>query len=70
MPGPTDVLVRVEAVAVNPVDLFVRSGVYRTPTPFVPDVIVDAAVPTKALLMLTHLVAAAIVVPAVVRRLT
>ena len=34
MPGPTDVLVRVEAVAVNPVDLFVRSGAYRTPTPF------------------------------------
>ncbi len=32
--GPTDVLVRVEAVAVNPVDTFVRSGAYRTPTPF------------------------------------
>ncbi len=25
-PGPTDVLVRVEAVAVDPVDTFVRSG--------------------------------------------
>ena len=35
----------------------------------VPDVIVDAAPATKALLMLTHLVAAAIVVPAVARRL-
>ena len=34
VPGPTDVLVRVEAVAVDPVDLFVRSGAYRTPTPF------------------------------------
>ena len=34
VPGPTDVLVRVEAVAVNPVDLFVRSGAYRTSTPF------------------------------------
>ncbi len=33
-PGPTDVLVRVEALAVNPVDTFVRSGAYRTPTPF------------------------------------
>lgn len=33
-PGPTDVLVRVAAVAVNPVDTFVRSGAYRTPTPF------------------------------------
>jgi NADPH:quinone reductase-like Zn-dependent oxidoreductase len=28
------VLVRVEAVAVDPVDTFVRSGAYRTPTPF------------------------------------
>jgi len=33
-PGPTDVLVRVAAVAVNPVDTFVRSGSYRTPIPF------------------------------------
>lgn len=33
-PGPTDVLVRVSAVAVNPVDGFVRSGAYPTPTPF------------------------------------
>jgi NADPH:quinone reductase-like Zn-dependent oxidoreductase len=34
IPGPTDVLVRVEAAAVDPVDTFVRSGAYRTPTPF------------------------------------
>ncbi|TAM18754.1 MAG: NADPH:quinone reductase [Pandoraea sp.] len=33
-PGPTDVLVRVEASEVNHVDLFVRSGGYRTHTPF------------------------------------
>jgi 2-desacetyl-2-hydroxyethyl bacteriochlorophyllide A dehydrogenase len=33
-PGPTDVLVRVEAVAVNHVDTFVRSGVWSTSTPF------------------------------------
>ena len=33
-PGPTDVLVAVDAVAVNPVDTFVRSGGYPTPTPF------------------------------------
>lgn len=33
-PGPGDVLVRVTAVAVNPVDTFVRSGVYPTPLPF------------------------------------
>lgn len=36
-PGPTDVLVRVAAAAVNPVDGLVRSGAYRTPItyPFV-----------------------------------
>lgn len=35
--GPTDVLVRVRTVAVNPVDTFIRSGAYPTPmpTPFV-----------------------------------
>lgn len=33
-PGLTDVLVRVEAVAVNPVDTFVRSGAFRTPITF------------------------------------
>ncbi|MGI5227151.1 NADPH:quinone reductase [Actinoallomurus sp. CA-142502] len=32
--GPADVLVRTEAVAANHVDTFVRSGRYRTPTPF------------------------------------
>jgi NADPH:quinone reductase-like Zn-dependent oxidoreductase len=32
--GPTDVVVRVEAVAVNLVDTFVRSGRYNTPLPF------------------------------------
>lgn len=33
-PGPGDLLVRVEAVAVNPVDTFVRSGTFSTPLPF------------------------------------
>jgi NADPH:quinone reductase-like Zn-dependent oxidoreductase len=33
-PGVTDVLVEVDAVAVNPVDTLVRSGRYPTPTPF------------------------------------
>jgi NADPH:quinone reductase-like Zn-dependent oxidoreductase len=32
--GPTDVLVQVEVVAVDPVDTMVRSGAYPTPTPF------------------------------------
>jgi hypothetical protein len=37
---------------------------------FVPDVLADAAVDTRALLVLTHLVAAAIVVPALAARLS
>ncbi|TNH27251.1 hypothetical protein FHG89_18740 [Micromonospora orduensis] len=48
---------------------FVRTTVVLTVLSLVPDVIVDAGVGTKALLMLTHLVAAAIVIPAVARRL-
>ncbi|OBB81168.1 hypothetical protein A5760_17705 [Mycobacterium colombiense] len=34
MSGPTDVLVSVEAVVVNPVDTFIRAGRYQTVTPF------------------------------------
>jgi hypothetical protein len=49
---------------------FVRTTVVLTVLSLVPDVIVDAAPATKALLMLTHLVAAAIVIPAVARRLS
>jgi len=33
-PGPTDVLVDVEVTTVNPVDTFVRSGLFPTPGPF------------------------------------
>ncbi|MCS0605408.1 NADPH:quinone reductase [Streptomyces sp. LP11] len=33
-PGPTDVLVDTTATTVNPVDTYVRSGLYRTPVPF------------------------------------
>ncbi|MER7282808.1 zinc-binding dehydrogenase [Dactylosporangium sp. NPDC000244] len=33
VPGPTDVLVEVRATTVNPVDTFVRSGLFRTPLP-------------------------------------
>ncbi|MEV6851349.1 NADPH:quinone reductase [Actinoplanes sp. NPDC051411] len=33
VPGPTDVLVDVEATTVNHVDTFVRSGTFRTPMP-------------------------------------
>ncbi|MGV9214082.1 DUF6069 family protein [Micromonospora sp. RB23] len=48
---------------------FVRTTVALTVLSLVPDVIADADTATRALLMLTHLVAAAIVVPAVARRL-
>ncbi|MEV4709645.1 DUF6069 family protein [Actinoplanes sp. NPDC049316] len=53
----------------HPRRAFVRTTVALTVLSLVPDVIVDAAPATKALLMLTHLVAAAIVIPAVARRL-
>jgi hypothetical protein len=49
---------------------FVRTTVALTVLSLVPDVIADAAPATKALLMLTHLVAASIVIPAVARRLS
>ena len=48
---------------------FVRTTVALTALSLVPDVLADAALGTKELLMATHLVAAAIVIPAVARRL-
>jgi uncharacterized protein DUF6069 len=48
---------------------FVRTTVVLTALSFVPDVIAPAAPSTKMLLMLTHLVAAAIVIPAIARKL-
>ncbi|RSM48429.1 hypothetical protein DMB66_46510 [Actinoplanes sp. ATCC 53533] len=56
-------------VARHPRAIFVRSTVVLTALSLVPDVIADATPGTKMLLMLTHLVAAAIVIPAVARRL-
>jgi Family of unknown function (DUF6069) len=53
----------------SPRRAFVRTTVVLTAVSLVPDAIADAAPATKALLMLTHLVAAAIVIPAVARRL-
>jgi hypothetical protein len=55
--------------AARPRRAFVRTTVVLTALSLVPDVVVDAAPQTRALLMLTHLVAAAIVIPAVARRL-
>ncbi len=49
---------------------FIRTTVVLTALSLVPDAIADAAPTTKALLMATHLVAAAIVVPAIARRLS
>ena len=53
----------------HPRNAFVRTTVVLTALSLVPDAIADAHPATKALLMLTHLVAAAIVIPAVARRL-
>lgn len=54
----------------RPRAVFVRTTVALTALSLVPDVLADATPATKALLMLTHLVAAAIVIPAVARRLS
>ena len=54
----------------HPRTAWIRTSVALTVLSFVPDVLADAAVPTKALLMLTHVAAAAIVIPAVARRLS
>jgi hypothetical protein len=54
----------------QPRSTFVRTTVVLTALSLVPDLVVDAAPATKLLLMLTHLVAAAIVVPAIARRLS
>ena len=56
-------------LARHPRSTFVRTTVVLTALSLVPDVIAPAAPTTKALLMLTHLVAAAIVIPAVARKL-
>jgi hypothetical protein len=53
----------------SPRTAFVRTTLVLTALSFVPDVLADAATTTKLLLMLTHVVAAAIVIPAIARRL-
>lgn len=49
---------------------FVRTTIVLTALSLIPDVLVDASTATKLLLMLTHLVAAAIVIPTIARRLS
>ncbi|MDT7553838.1 MAG: hypothetical protein QOI16_2374 [Pseudonocardiales bacterium] len=53
----------------HPHSTFVLTTVVLTVLSLVPDAIADAGTATKALLMLTHLIAAAIVIPAIARRL-
>ena len=55
--------------ASQPRSTFVRTTVALTALSLVPDVLVSADTATKATLMLTHLVAAAIVIPALASRL-
>ena len=54
----------------RPRTAFVRTTVVLTVLSLVPDVLADASAATKALLMLAHVVAAAIVIPAIARRLS
>ena len=53
----------------QPRSTFVRTTLVLTALSLIPDLVADAASTTKVLLMLTHLVAAAIVAPAIARRL-
>ncbi len=53
----------------QPRSTFVRTTVVLTALSLVPDLVADATTDTRVLLMVTHLVAAAIVVPTVARRL-
>ena len=53
----------------RPRTAWIRTTVVLTVLSFVPDLLADATVATRILLMLTHVVAAAIVIPAVARRL-
>jgi peptidoglycan/LPS O-acetylase OafA/YrhL len=53
----------------HPRQTFLRTTVVLTALSLIPDAIAPADTATKALLMTTHLVAAAIVVPAIARRL-
>ena len=55
--------------AQQPRATFVRTAVALTALSFVPDLVLDTDVATKVTLMLTHVVAAAIVIPALSRRL-
>ncbi|MFF1821163.1 DUF6069 family protein [Kribbella sp. NPDC058245] len=55
--------------AARPRTAWIRITIVLTALSFTPDLLADAAPTTKALLMTTHLIAAALVIPAVARRL-
>ncbi len=54
----------------RPRTAFVRTTIALTALSLLPDVLADASASTRMLLMLTHLVAAVIVIPAIARRLS
>lgn len=54
----------------RPRTAFVRTTIVLTALSLVPDVLADASAATTVLLMLAHVVAAAIVIPAIARRLS
>jgi hypothetical protein len=56
--------------SVRPAALFTRIAIWLTAASLIPPVLVDADVSTKAVLIVTHLIAAAIVIPVVAKRLT
>lgn len=63
------IAVALRRFAGRPRTAWIRTTVVLTALSFVPDLLVGAAVTTKVLLIVTHVVAAAIVIPAVARRL-
>jgi hypothetical protein len=54
----------------RPAALFTRITIWLSAASLIPPVLVDAHVSTKILLIATHLIAAAIVIPVVAKRLT
>jgi hypothetical protein len=62
--------VALQRFARRPRAAWVRTTLVLTALSFVPDLLADATVGTRLFLMLTHVVAAAIVIPAVARRLS
>ncbi|MFI5733714.1 DUF6069 family protein [Kribbella sp. NPDC051587] len=63
------IAVALRRYAARPRTAWIRITVVLTALSFTPDLLADAAPATKALLMTTHLIAAALVIPAVARRL-